>query len=281
MVRAAERGVNEPGRGGLCRRATCNATRVKRTSARRPEARRGSAFARRHRPLSCPAMSPKQRAAEAAMKHVRDGMVVGLGTGSTADHFLQALAAALRDGRVRDVRGVPTSRQSERRAQHLGIPLATLAEAPRPDVTIDGADEVAPDLNLIKGLGGALLREKMVAQNSRTLVIIADASKAVAKLGTKAMLPVEVVTFANEVHESFLRSLGAVPTLRRTGDAPYVTDNGNYIYDCRFANGIENPRELDLALRRRAGVVETGLFVDMADVALVADGERVEERHRP
>ena len=224
-------------------------------------------------------MSPKQRAAEAALKHVRDGMVVGLGTGSTADLFLQALAGALKDGRLRDIRGVPTSRQSERRAEHLGIPLATLADCPRPDVTIDGADEVAPNLDLIKGLGGALLREKIVAQNSKKLVIIADAGKAVAKLGTKAMLPVEVVAFAHEVHEPFLRSLGATPALRRTGDALYVTDNGNHIYDCRF-NGIADPAALDLKLRQRAGVVETGLFVGMATAALIADEERVEERTR-
>ena len=225
-------------------------------------------------------MSPKQRAAEAAMKYVKDGMVVGLGTGSTADLFLQALAAALRDGRVRNVRGVPTSRQSERRAQHLGIPLTTLGEASRPDVTIDGADEVDPNLDLIKGLGGALLREKIVAQNSKKLVIIADAGKAVAKLGTKAMLPVEVVQFGHEAQESFLRTLGAAPALRRSADAVFVTDNGNYIYDCRFPNGIDDPAGLDLALRRRAGVVETGLFVRMAHVALVADEQRVEERLR-
>ena len=213
------------------------------------------------------------------MKYVRDGMVVGLGTGSTADLFLQALAAAIKEGRVRDVRGVPTSRQSERRAQHLHIPLTTLADSPRPDVTIDGADEVAPNLDLIKGLGGALLREKIVAQNSKKLVIIADASKVVTKLGTKAMLPVEVAPFAHETHESFLRSLGATPALRRTGDAPYLTDNGNYIYDCRF-NGIDDAPALDLALRRRAGVVETGLFVGMASVALIAGEEKVEERVR-
>jgi len=213
------------------------------------------------------------------MKFVRDGTVVGLGTGSTADLFLQALAAALKEGRVRDVRGVPTSRQSERRAQHLHIPLTTLADYPRPDVTIDGADEVAPNLDLIKGLGGALLREKIVAQNSKKLVIIADSSKAVPRLGTRAMLPVEVVPFAHETQEAFLRSLGAMPTLRRTGDTAYLTDNGNYIYDCRF-NGINDPADLDLALRRRAGVVETGLFVGMASVALIADEERVEERLR-
>ena len=224
-------------------------------------------------------MSPKQRAAEAAIGYVRSGMVVGLGTGSTADLFLQALAAALKDGRLRDIRGVPTSRQSERRAAHLGIPLTTLAECPRPDVTIDGADEVAPNLDLIKGLGGALLREKVVAQNSKSLVIIADVGKAVSKLGTKAMLPIEVVPFAHEVHEPFFRSLGANPTLRRTADAPFQTDNANYIYDCRF-NGIDDPAALDLTLRGRAGVVETGFFIGMASVAIIADEERVQERKR-
>lgn len=214
------------------------------------------------------------------MKYVKDGMVVGLGTGSTADLFLQALAAALREGRVKNVRGIPTSRQSERRAQHLGIPLTTLGESARPDVTIDGADEVDPRLDLIKGLGGALLREKMVAQDSKKLVIIADAGKAVSKLGTKAMLPVEVVQFAHEAQAAFLCTLGATPSLRRSADAVFVTDNGNYIYDCRFADGIDDARELDLALRRRAGVVETGLFVGMASVALIADEDRVEVRSR-
>ena len=214
------------------------------------------------------------------MKYVGDGMVVGLGTGSTADLFLQALAAALRDGRVKNVRGVPTSRQSERRAQHLNIPLTTLGESARPDVTIDGADEIDPHLDLIKGLGGALLREKMVAQDSKKLVIIADAGKSVSRLGTKALLPVEVVPFAHEAQAAFLRTLGATPSLRRSADAVFVTDNGNYIYDCRFPKGIDDAGRLDLALRRRAGVVETGLFIDMAHVALIADEEGVEERTR-
>lgn len=206
------------------------------------------------------------------MKFVRSGMIVGLGTGSTADQFLQSLSSAIQAGTVRDIRGVPTSRQSERRAEALGIPLGTLAQFPRPDVTIDGADEVAPNLDLIKGLGGALLREKIVAQNSRQLVIIADASKSVARLGTHSMLPVEVVPFAHEVQEPFLRSLGATPTLRRAADgAVFVTDNGNYIYDCRFPNGIEQAKALETSLRLRAGVVETGLFLGLARVALVAD----------
>lgn len=225
-------------------------------------------------------MNPKQRAGEAAIAFVESGMVVGLGTGSTADEFLKALAAALKSGRLRDIRGVPTSRQSEQRARELGIPLATLEECPNPDVTVDGADEVAPNLDLIKGLGGALLREKIVAQNSRQLVIVADAAKRVDVLGTRSPLPVEVAQFGHEVHVPFFAKLGGKAMLRRGADgAVFVTDNGNYIYDCRF-NGITDPAGLDLELRRRAGVVETGLFVGMASVALIADEERVEERSR-
>src|SRR5688500_13203024 len=150
-------------------------------------------------------MNPKQRAAEAAMAYVKDGMIVGLGTGSTSDQFHVALARALKEGRVRDIRGVPTSARAERHAVQLGIPVATLSECPRPDVTVDGADEVDPQLRLIKGLGGALLREKIVAQNSGTMVVIADAGKVVPKLGTKSPLPVEVTPFAHETHEAFFR----------------------------------------------------------------------------
>ena len=226
-------------------------------------------------------MTPKRRAAEAALKFVDSGMVVGLGTGSTADEFLQALAAALTSGKLRDIRGIPTSRQSEARARQLGIPIITLAQCRQAQITIDGADEVAPDLDLIKGLGGALLREKLVAQNSAKLVIIADASKAVSRLGTHSMLPVEVVQFAHEVHELFIRSLGAIPTLRRTPKGePFVTDNSNYIYDCRFPAGIDQPHEVERTLISRAGIVETGLFLGMASVALIADDRQVEEMRR-
>ncbi len=223
-------------------------------------------------------MNPKQRAAEASLQQfVRDGMVIGLGTGSTADYFLQALAAALRDGRLKHVRGIPTSCQSERRAEQLGIPLITLAEG-KPHVTIDGADEIDPNLNLIKGLGGALLREKIVAQNSGELIIIADGGKAVSKLGMKCPLPVEVAQFSHDAHLEFFHDLGAAPALRKTQDgAPYVTDNGNYIYDCRFT-AIDDAAALDAKLHARAGVVETGLFVGIAAVALIADENGVEER---
>jgi ribose 5-phosphate isomerase A len=208
-------------------------------------------------------------------------MILGLGTGSTADYFLNALAGAIKNGRFRDIRGVPTSRQSERRAEQLGIPLATLVQCPHTDVTIDGADEVAPNLDLIKGLGGALLREKIVAQNSKKLVIIADSGKAVSKLGSKSMLPVEVTPFGHEIHEEFFRSLGAIPTLRRKIEGEiFITDNGNYIYDCRFVTGIDDAAKLESALLHRAGIVETGLFLGIVSVALVADEEKVERRER-
>jgi ribose 5-phosphate isomerase A len=210
-------------------------------------------------------MNPKQRAAEAAMGFLHGGMVIGLGTGSTADFFLQALGGALKEGRLHNIVGVATSRQSERRSQELGIPLTTLAQSPR--------------LDLIKGLGGALLREKIVAQNSKRLIIIADASKAVPKLGTKSPLPVEVAQFAHETQEVILKGLGATPTLRRNRDgATFVTDNGNYIFDCRFPSGIDDPHALSTALRERAGIVESGLFLGIAKVALIAGEKDVEVR---
>ncbi|HEY8667409.1 MAG TPA: ribose-5-phosphate isomerase RpiA [Tepidisphaeraceae bacterium] len=225
-------------------------------------------------------MNAKQRAAKAAISFVESGMVVGLGTGSTADFFLVALAGAVRDGRLREIRGIPTSRQSQMRAEELGIPLIELDAANRPDITIDGADEVDGNLNLIKGLGGALLREKIVAQNSGKLVIIADESKVVKMLGTKSALPVEVAVFAYAAQEEFLRSLGCAAVLRKNpAGCPFLTDNGNYILDCRFT-GIADPAELQGKLKARAGIVETGLFLDMAEVAIIGSESGVREMRR-
>jgi ribose 5-phosphate isomerase A len=224
-------------------------------------------------------MNPKQRAAEAALPFLRNGMVIGLGTGSTADFFLQALAAALKTGKLRDIAGVPTSRQSEHRAMELGIPLTTLLRSPVLDVTVDGADEIAPNLDVIKGLGGALTREKIVAQNSKQLVIIADTSKTVTTLGIKSPLPVEVLPFAHESHERFIRSLDAEPTLRKVGGMIFNTDNGNLIYDCRF-HKIEDPAGVERALRERAGVVGTGLFLGLATSVLIADERETIRRDR-
>jgi len=222
-------------------------------------------------------MNAKQRTAEAALAYVRSGTAIGLGTGSTADYFLVALAEALRSGRLANVRGVPTSEQTLRRARELSIPTIDLADASAPlDVTIDGADEVADNLDLIKGLGGALLREKIVAQNSARLIIIADQGKRVSRLGSKAAVPVEVVPFAHEAQGRFLRSLGCDPTLRtRPGGGSFVTDNGNVVYDCRFAGGVPNPAKVDEVLSRRAGVVGSGLFLGMATIAVIGTDDGV------
>ncbi len=221
-------------------------------------------------------MNPKQRAAEAALAYVESGQLVGLGTGSTSDFFIVALARALNEGRLKNIRCVPTSRQSEIRATELGIHVIQLPPDTLLDVTVDGADEISPELNLIKGLGGALLREKIVAQQSKRLVIIADVSKRVTVLGSKSPLPVEVVPFAHDVHLTFFKSLGARPTLRTGADGtPFVTDNGNYIYDCRFPTGMPDPKQIESAMNARAGIVHTGLFLSMATVALVATDDDV------
>ena len=221
-------------------------------------------------------MDQKQMAAEAALQYVRSDSVIGLGSGTTSERFITALAGALRNGKYRNVTGVPTSENVARLAQKLGIPLTTLDRVPQLDVTIDGADEVTPTLDLIKGLGGALLREKIVAQSSRRFVIMIDQSKRVDVLGTKGPLPVEVTQFAHEAHERFLRSLGCVPKLRTNEDgSPFVTDNGNFIYHCKF-DRIDEPDVLETAMFRRAGIVETGLFLGMANVVIVGTDRGVE-----
>ena len=219
----------------------------------------------------------KRAAAAAALERVRSGMRLGLGSGSTVAHFLELLGARLREGSLSEVVGVPTSVQTADRAHALGIPLGPLDELAPLHLTVDGADEVSPGLDLIKGLGGALLREKMVATASERFVVIADAGKKVERLGTKAPVPVEVVPFAWRVHPPFLESLGARPALRTHADgSPLVTDNGNYVIDCHFPRGIDDPGELDARLTSRAGVVETGLFLRLATEALLAGEDGVE-----
>lgn len=211
----------------------------------------------------------KRTAAERAVEFVESGMVLGLGTGSTVSYALRRLAGFINQGRLRDVAGVPTSEATARLARELGIPLATLAEHPHLDLTIDGADEVDPHLNLIKGLGGALLREKIVAVASRRLVIVVDDTKLVDQLGTRASLPVEVVPFGWQLHIPYLEGLGARPILRRTADGePYLTDGEHYIIDCEFA-GIDDPYSLTVTLNARPGIVENGLFLDMVDAVVV------------
>jgi ribose 5-phosphate isomerase A len=206
-----------------------------------------------------------------AAQLVDSGMRLGLGTGSTVAHLLVALAERLKGGALSDVVGVPTSLRTAREARELDIPLVSLTETPFLDLTIDGADEVDPALNLIKGLGGALLREKMVAQASRRLAIMVDDSKMVPALGTKSPVPVEVVQFGWAVHGAFMESCGADPVLRVGPDGePMVTDNGNYIIDCHFEGGMDDAEVFECAIRARAGVVESGLFLGMATEVLVS-----------
>ncbi len=219
----------------------------------------------------------KRAAAERALDWVDDGMVLGLGTGSTVAHFLQLLGERIRSGKLRDVVGVPTSVRTGREARQHGIELVGLADVPSVDLTVDGADEVSPRLDLIKGMGGALLREKMVAQASGRVLIIADGGKVVERLGTRSPLPVEVVDWGYGVHTRFLESQGAQVSVRMMEDGPpFKTDNGNLILDCRFPDGIADPHALDVALQCRAGVVETGLFLGLAHVAVVAGAEGVQ-----
>ena len=229
-------------------------------------------------------MNGKQRAAKEALSYIREGMIVGLGSGSTAEAFIHLLGQEIRAGKFGSLRFVATSVQSENIARQYGMSITTLEECGVVDLTIDGADEIDPRLHLIKGLGGALVREKIIEQNSRRFICIADSSKLVQRLGTRCPLPVEVLPFAYQAHENFFHSLGGAPHLRRLEDGSlYVTDNGNYIYHLKFPEGIAAPAELDRKLRARAGVVGTGLFIAMADTALVGSDsdERVQIiRHR-
>ena len=216
-------------------------------------------------------------AAMKSLEVVGDGMRIGLGTGSTINHFLTFLAEKINRRSIRDIMGVPTSISTADRARELGIPLTSLSEHPELDVTIDGADEVDPKLDLIKGLGGALLREKLVAQASKRLVIIADDSKVVDKLGTKSPLPVEVVQFGWKIHMAFFKDLGGQPVVRtREGGNPLVTDNGNYIVDVHFEGGIDDAPELQRQLKSRAGIVETGLFIAMTRAAIIGHERSVD-----
>jgi len=213
----------------------------------------------------------KRVAAARALGCITGGTVIGLGTGSTVRPLLELLASRLASGALERVIAVPTSEDTAQRCRALGIPLTTLDEHPVLALAIDGADEIGPRLDLIKGLGGALLREKLVALAAKRFIIIADESKRVRRLGTRAPVPVEVVPFGWTTHVDFFRRLGSLPVLRLASDGrPYRTDSGNYIVDCRFPRGIADPAALARALARRPGVVEDGLFLRMAHVAFVA-----------
>ncbi len=229
-----------------------------------------------------PLQNPKEVAGRRAAEFVTDGMTVGLGTGSTVYFTLVQLAERIQSESLA-IRGVPTSVDTERKARELEIPLVELADIGSIDLTIDGADEIDPDFNLMKGGGGALLREKVVAYISEREVIVVGRAKLVERLGTTFLLPVEVVPFARPVVARELTRLGATPNLRVTDPgAPYMTDNGNEILDCRFEGGIEDPAALEIALGRIPGVVETGLFVGLAHVVVIGnDDGSCEVRARP
>ena len=217
----------------------------------------------------------KRRAAERAVEFVESGMVVGLGHGSTAIFAVRRIAELVKTGQLRRVLGVPCSLQVEDEARGLGIPLTTLDDHPVVDLTVDGADEVDPELNVIKGGGGALLREKIVAQASRREMVVVDGSKLSPALGTKWAVPVEVIPFGWRSQAIYLESLGAEAILRRgsTG-APFLTDQGNLILDCRFGP-ISNPAQLAARLDGRTGIVGHGMFLGLVTDVIVADDQGI------
>jgi ribose 5-phosphate isomerase A len=219
----------------------------------------------------------KKLAAERAIEFIQDGQIVGLGTGSTARFAIEGIAAKVRDGFK--VTGVPTSIATERMARGLGIPLTNLNEVPAIDITIDGADEVDGSMNMIKGGGGALTREKLVALASTKRVIIVDDRKLVSTLGESWPVPVEVLEFAWTRSAMMLNALGCTSELRRIADKPFETDNGNYILDCRFGP-ISDPAEMEKSIKLIPGVIECGLFVAIADVLVIGFDDRVEVRER-
>jgi len=222
----------------------------------------------------------KQQAADFAVQFVESGTVVGLGHGSTALLAVRGIAQRLRAGSLTGIVGVPCSVAIEGEAASLGIPLTTLDDHPMVDLTIDGADEVAPSLDVIKGGGGAFLREKMVAQATRREVIIVDESKLSPALGTRSPVPVEVVRFGLRAQVAYLEDLGARVAMRRTADgAPYQTDQGNLILDCSF-DPIADPAELARRLESRAGIVEHGLFLGLATEVVVAGAKGIQHLKR-
>lgn len=222
----------------------------------------------------------KQIAAEKAVEFVESGMVLGLGTGSTTLFALKKIAVLLKEGKLKDIKGIPTSVQTEQAAVELGIPLTSLIEFNEVDLTIDGADEVDAELNLIKGGGGALLREKIIAQASKKEIIIVDESKVSGKLGEKWHVPVEVIPFALGSVEHYLRTEGAEINIRVNSDGtPFLTDEKNLIIDANFGI-INEPAILAGKLNAKAGIVEHGIFTGLTDMVIVAseNGVKVLEK---
>jgi ribose 5-phosphate isomerase A len=223
------------------------------------------------------ALLEKKEVGEKAVDYVKDGMVVGLGTGSTVYYFISKLGQLVQQGL--SIKGVPTSKQTEKLAIELGIPLVSFNEIEQIDIAIDGADEVDPDLNLIKGGGGALLREKIIAASAKTFIVIADSHKNVDTLGSFP-LPIEVVPYGVEITLKHIRELGGSPVLRQKDGTIFLTDNGNYILDSSFQE-IKHPKELEKNLNLIPGVVDNGLFVGMADAVItIVDNKLVTKVRR-
>jgi ribose 5-phosphate isomerase A len=222
----------------------------------------------------------KKQAAYRAVEFVTSGMIIGLGTGSTAKFAIERIAELLKKGQLKDIRGIPSSKQTEKLARRLAIPLTSFDETASVDLNIDGADEVDPDLNLIKGGGGALLIEKIIAQASRRNVIIVDRSKLSSQLGSNCSLPVEVIPMARAPEQRYLQSLGASVRLRSTDDGtPFRTDQNNWILDADFGP-IADVKGLAAKLAARAGIVEHGLFIDLASDVIVAEEGHVRHLKR-
>lgn len=222
----------------------------------------------------------KKQAALRAVTHVHSGMVVGLGTGSTASYAIAELGAKLSSGELVDITAVATSEASTAQAKSLNIPLGELTDK-GVDVAIDGMDELDPALNAIKGLGGALTREKIVAARARCFILIGDSSKRVTRLGEKAPIPVEVIPFGWQAARAELAALGCTVSVRqqKQRDAPFISDNGNLILDCHFEQAFD-AHDMAAAMTRLVGVVEHGLFLNMAHLAYVATPEGVVELSR-
>ncbi|MGW5955487.1 ribose 5-phosphate isomerase A [Bacillus mycoides] len=219
-------------------------------------------------------MNLKQLAGEYAANFVKDGMKIGLGTGSTVYWTIQKLGQRVQEGL--SIQAVPTSKETEVLAKQLNIPLISLNDIQILDLTIDGADEIDSDLQLIKGGGGALLREKIVASSSKELIIIVDKSKLVTRLGIFP-LPVEIISFSWKQTEKRIQSLGCETHLRLKDGGPFITDNGNFIIDCIFPSKILNPNDTNTELKMITGVVETGLFINMTSKAIIGTENGIKE----
>jgi ribose 5-phosphate isomerase A len=231
----------------------------------------------------------KKQAAQKALEFVQDGMVLGLGSGSTTYHFIEMLGEKMRLGGLHDIQGAPTSEATASQARRLGIPLTTLSRHETLDLAIDGADEVDLHLDLIKGLGKALLREKMIESRARQFLVIVDESKLVTRLGTRGALPVEIVKFEWEASLRWLNSLGCLAELwRQDNGTPWVTDNGNYLARCWFGgkdpgatlSGIQDAEGLARCLADQPGIVEHGLFLGMATQVIVAEANGCRQLER-